>query len=77
MAYDKLISLGGTCTPTWQLRTFSGSETLYPLDWVLTPFTFLVRVLQSDVADPADLQDWQRALAGARALPSTPAGSGP
>ncbi len=55
MAYDKLISLGGTCTPTWQLRTFCGSDALYPFDWVLTPFASLLRVLENDFAGFADV----------------------
>jgi acetyltransferase-like isoleucine patch superfamily enzyme len=45
LLYDDVISLGGNCEVAQHWRRYSGSEKAYPLDWWITPFHGLVRLL--------------------------------
>lgn len=44
----KLVSLGSSCTPAWQIRTHLNQPEAYPFDWLVTPFDSLCRLLHDD-----------------------------
>jgi hypothetical protein len=62
--YDKILSLGGTCTPTWQIRKFTGEEILYPLDWITTPFESLFPLIENNFAELGDPRHFESAVGG-------------
>lgn len=57
--YEKCISLGATCTPAWQIRNYCHSAKAYPFDWLVTPFSSLIQIIENDFEKfigPDDLQ---------------------
>lgn len=49
--FDKIISLGCNCELTWNIRAHFGIECAYPLDWWITPFQALWKLLESRFHD--------------------------
>lgn len=49
--FDKIISLGCNCELTWNIRSHFGIERAYPLDWWITPFQALWKLLESRFHD--------------------------
>lgn len=49
--FDHIISLGGHCQTSYQIRRHFGIDTAYPLDWWVTPTIALVRLFESGFAD--------------------------
>ena len=49
--FDKIISLGCNCELTWNIRKHFGIERAYPLDWWITPFQALWKLLDSRFND--------------------------
>jgi len=49
--FDKIISLGCNCELTWNIRNHFGIECAYPLDWWITPFQALWKLLESRLDD--------------------------
>lgn len=49
--FDKIISLGCNCELTWNIRSHFGIERAYPLDWWITPFQALRKLLESRFHD--------------------------
>jgi hypothetical protein len=45
--FDTIISLGCNCELTWNIRNHFGIERAYPLDWWITPFQALWKLLES------------------------------
>lgn len=49
-SYDKIVSLGQSCTAGWQLRTqFPAQSEAYPFDWLITPFDSLCAAIETDL----------------------------
>jgi len=49
--FDKIISLGCNCELTWNIRNHFGIERAYPLDWWITPFQALWKLLENRFHD--------------------------
>ena len=49
--FDKIISLGCNCELTWNIRNHFGIERAYPLDWWITPFQALRKLLENRFHD--------------------------
>ncbi len=49
--FDKIISLGCNCELTWNIRAHFGIERAYPLDWWITPFQALWKLLEGRFHD--------------------------
>ncbi|MCE5274210.1 MAG: DUF1796 family putative cysteine peptidase [Syntrophaceae bacterium] len=49
--FDKIISLGCNCELTWNIRSYFGIERAYPLDWWITPFQALWKLLENRFHD--------------------------
>lgn len=49
--FDKIISLGCNCELTLNLRSYFGIEYAYPLDWWITPFQALWKLLENRFHD--------------------------
>jgi hypothetical protein len=49
--FDKIISLGCNCELTWNIRNQFGIERAYPLDWWITPFQALRKLLENRFHD--------------------------
>jgi len=49
--FDRIISLGCNCELTWNIRTHFGIERAYPLDWWITPFQALWKLLENGFQD--------------------------
>jgi len=49
--FDKIISLGCNCELTWNIRKHFGIERAYPLDWWITPFQALWKLLENRFHD--------------------------
>ena len=56
--FDHIISLGGRCQVSHQLRRiYPGADRAYPFDWLITPDGSLLRLLDDDFADFLRLGD--------------------
>src|SRR5579871_1494058 len=56
---QRVVSLGGNCMVTKEMRVFYGTESANMFDWWITPGDALVRLIENDFADlfaPAYLQ---------------------
>jgi hypothetical protein len=49
--FDRIISLGCNCEVTWNIRNHFGIERAYPLDWWITPFQALRKLLENRFHD--------------------------
>ena len=49
--FDNIISLGCNCELTWNIRNHFGIERAYPLDWWITPFQALRKLLENRFHD--------------------------
>ena len=49
--FDKIISLGCNCELTWNIRNYFGIERAYPMDWWITPFQALCKLLENRFHD--------------------------
>jgi hypothetical protein len=49
--FDAIISLGCNCELTWNIRNHFGIERAYPLDWWITPFQALRKLLENRFQD--------------------------
>ena len=49
--FDEIISLGCNCELTWNIRNYFGIERAYPLDWWITPFQSLQKLLENRFHD--------------------------
>lgn len=49
--FDRIISLGCNCELTWNIRNYFGFETAYPIDWWITPFQALLKLLENRFHD--------------------------
>jgi hypothetical protein len=49
--FDRIISLGCNCELTWNIRNHFGIECAYPLDWWITPFQALWKLLENRFHD--------------------------
>lgn len=49
--FDKIISLGCNCELTWNIRNYFGIECAYPMDWWITPFQALEKLLENRFHD--------------------------
>ncbi len=49
--FDEIISLGCNCELTWNIRNHFGIERAYPLDWWITPFQALRKLLENRFHD--------------------------
>ncbi len=49
--FDKIISLGCNCEVTWNIRNHFGIECAYPLDWWITPYQSLRKLLENRFHD--------------------------
>jgi hypothetical protein len=49
--FDRIISLGCNCELTWNIRNHFGIESAYPLDWWITPFQALRKLLENRFHD--------------------------
>ena len=49
--FDRIISLGCNCELTWNIRNYFGIECAYPLDWWITPFQALRKLLENRFHD--------------------------
>jgi hypothetical protein len=48
VAYDQIITLGGACSPAWQVRNYTGKTNAMPFDWLVLPFRSLVSIIEHD-----------------------------
>jgi len=62
--YDRILSLGATCTPTWQIRHRTGDEALFPLDWTTTTFDALIPLIDSNFAALTDVSAYRETADG-------------
>jgi hypothetical protein len=49
--FDRIISLGCNCELAWNIRNHFGIERAYPLDWWITPFQALLKLLENRFHD--------------------------
>jgi len=49
--FDEIISLGCNCELSWNIRNHFGIERAYPLDWWITPFQALWKLLENRFKD--------------------------
>ncbi|MFG1395267.1 DUF1796 family putative cysteine peptidase [Xanthobacter agilis] len=49
--YDLVISLGGRCDVSFQIRQYFDLERTYFFDWLITPISSVLALLKSDFAD--------------------------
>lgn len=49
--FDRIISLGCNCEVTWNIRKYFGIDRAYPLDWWITPFQALRKLLENRFHD--------------------------
>ncbi len=49
--FDRIISLGCNCELAWNIRKHFGIERAYPLDWWITPFQALEKLLNNRFHD--------------------------
>jgi hypothetical protein len=55
--YDYIVSLGGMCQPAWNIRNCFGTEDAYPFDWLITPGSSLLKILDDDFRDALILEN--------------------
>jgi hypothetical protein len=49
--YDYIISLGGMCGPSWNVRNCFGVEEAYPFDWLITPGNSLIKLVKDKMSN--------------------------
>ena len=49
--YDRIITLGGACSPAWQVRAYTGQTDAFPFDWLVLPFHALTMAIEHDFHD--------------------------
>lgn len=58
LSFDYVIGLGGACGCAYQIRRHFSQEIAFPLDWMVTPFDSIGRLLDVDIrglGDPGNL----------------------
>ena len=59
---NKVVSLGGWCEPAWQIRKYTGEETAYFFDWLVSSAEAVVSLIENDfqhVFERHDLKLWK------------------
>ena len=56
-AYDNIVSLGGNCEVAQHWRRWSGVDTAYPFDWLITPFHSVEKLFKGRFAGMASFEN--------------------